>query len=96
MAKFKVGDRVRLVRDNGGSHYGYKVGMEGTVDVGYGLILCLGGPKFGYGVTFDNHPLHAGCDPDEIAPLVNPDELAWQTCRTLMLTPPKVEETANA
>jgi len=80
MAKFKVGQRVRVVK----SKFSYPecVGCEGTI-----VALQFGG----YRLNVDGHKTTSGApfyaDEDQLEPLVNPDELAWQAFKSQHLTP---------
>lgn len=87
MATFRVGQRVRVVRDLTGE-YGWTIGLEGTIIEGYSEVEVWS-PSLGnhtesaYTVLLDEFPLRPlAVDPDEIEP-IQPEgykKVSWEDC----------------
>lgn len=86
---FKVGDRVRIVGATFDHHRSY-IGKQATIVRGYGNHN--GSPLMGYGIDVDGFAPPMFFEywvalPEHLAPLINPDELAWIAFRDLHLKP---------
>ena len=86
--KFKIGDRVRIV----GSHFkqnSIAVGKEGIVVGPFDKYPSSPVPGYKVNIVGYTHPLYGAwvVEPENMRPLINPDEQAWEAFKSLHLKP---------